>query len=191
MQSGLISELDAVNKILAITGDAPVATLDDSYIQSKLAQQVLNRASRDIQSKGWWFNEETDVTLQRDVNGYITLSPNVIQVTVKNDAGTIVQRGNRMYDKQNRTYVFTENLTVDIIYMLEWNELPQVARAHIADLSCIIFNNNFYNAQDIVQTLAQSYEQSLIELKKKHVEAQDVNLLETSRVYNIAFKNRR
>lgn len=191
MQSGLISELDAVNKILAITGDAPVATLDDSYIQSKLAQQILNRASRDIQSKGWWFNEETDVTLQRDVNGYITLSPNVIQVTVKNDAGTIVQRGNRMYDKQNRTYVFTENLTVDIIYMLEWNELPQVARAHIADLSCIIFNNNFYNAQDIVQTLAQSYEQSLIELKKKHVEAQDVNLLETSRVYNIAFKNRR
>lgn len=191
MQSGLISELDAVNKILAITGDAPVATLDDSYIQSKLAQQILNRASRDIQSKGWWFNEETDVTLQRDVNGYITLSPNVIQVTVKNDAGTIVQRGNRMYDKQNRTYVFTENLTVDIIYMLDWNELPQVARAHIADLACIIFNNNFYNAQDIVQTLAQSYEQSLIELKKKHVEAQDVNLLETSRVYNIAFKNRR
>lgn len=191
MQTGLISELDAINKILAVTGDSPVATLDDSYIQSKLAQQILKRASRDIQTEGWWFNEEESVTLQKDLNGFITLAPNIISVLAVNDSGTIIQRGNRLYDRSNRTYVFESDVTADIITALEWDELPQEARAHIVNHACIEFNNDFFGAEDVKRTLEQNYQQSMIELKKKDVAARDINLLQSSRVRNIAFKNRR
>jgi hypothetical protein len=191
MQTELMSELDAVNKILAATGDSPVATLDDSYIQSKLAQQELQRASRDVQIKGWWFNEEENVSLNPDVNGFITLAPNVLKVSAVGDGATIIQRGNKLYDRGNRTYVFTEAVTADIIIGLTWNELPQAARAYITDMAAVKFNNSFYGAEDTKRILEANLAMSELDLRHADTDARDINLLTQTRVRNIAFKNRR
>lgn len=191
MLQGLISELDAVNKIIAISGDSPVQTLDDEYIQAKLARQILTRASRDIQAMGWWFNEDESVVLTPDVNGYITLAPNVISCLSNNDSGEIIQRGNRMYDRANRSYTFTAAISADVVIALEWSELPQTARAHIVAAACEVYNNDFFGAQDIKKTLEDDKSTTFVFLKKADVESRDTNLLKTSRIYNIAFKNRR
>lgn len=191
MLNGLISELDAVNKILAIAGDSPVQTLEDEYIQAKLARQILTRASRDIQTNGWWFNEEESVSLIPDLGGFITLGVNVISAKINDDSGEIIQRGNRIYDRANRTYVFTASISADLVIALEWNELPQTARSHITDMACIIYNNDFFGAQEIKNTLESNSQMSYITLKKEDMESRDINLLRTSRVNNIAFKNRR
>jgi len=191
MQTGFLSFLDAVNKVLAVTGDSPVSTLDDSYIQSRIAQQMLERAARDVLAKGWWFNEEENVTIQPDVNGLITLSPNVIKVSVIGDNGGVIQRGQRLYDRANRTYVFESAVKADMIINLEWDELPQVARAYITDLACVRFNNNFYGAEDVKRVLEAELENSRIKVHQADVESRDVNLLQGTRVNNIAFNNRR
>lgn len=191
MLNGLISELDAVNKILAVAGDSPVQTLEDSYIQAKLARQVLIRASRDVQSLGWWFNEEESVSLIPDVNGFITVANNVISFKAIEDSGGYIQRGTRLYNRTDRTYLFTTNVAADIIYSLEWNELPQSARAYITDVACTIYNNNFFGAQEVKQILSNNEQTSYINLKKEDTESRDINLLQSSRVRNIAFKNRR
>lgn len=191
MQTGFMSFLDAVNKVLAVTGDSPVSTLDDSYIQSRIAQQMLERATRDVLAQGWWFNEDENVTLTPDINGFITLAPNVIKVSVIGDNGGIIQRGSKMYDRANRTYVFSESIPVDMVINLEWEELPQVARAYITDLACVRFNNNFYGAEDVKRVLEAELANSELEVKKADVDARDVNLLSNTRVNNIAFNNRR
>jgi len=191
MLNGLISELDAVNKILAIAGDSPVQTLEDEYIQAKLARQILTRASRDIQSVGWWFNEEEEVSLIPDVSGNITLGLNVISAKANDDSGAIIQRGRRIYDRTNRTYTFTAAISADIVIGLEWDELPQTVRAHITDVACSIYNNDYFGAQEVKQQLQQNEQMSYITMKKEDIESRDVNLLQNSRVRNIAFKNRR
>lgn len=191
MQTGFMSFLDAVNKVLAVTGDSPVSTLDDSYIQSRIAQQMLERAQRDVLSQGWWFNEEESMELSPDLNGFITLAPNVIKISVIGDNGGIIQRGQRMYDRANRTYTFTSSIPVDMVINLEWDELPQVARAYITDLACVRFNNNFYGAEDVKRVLEAELANSELEVKKADTDARDVNLLSNTRVNNIAFNNRR
>lgn len=191
MQTGLMSELEAVNKILAVAGDSPVQTLEDEYVQSKLARQILIRASRKVQSTGWWFNEEEDRTLIPDLSGFITLGTNVISCKALDDAGTVIQRGTRLYDRQERTYVFTQPVKADVVLALEWEELPQTAREYITDVACTQYNNDFFGAQEIKSHLDKNETTSFIELKKADVESRDVNMLRNSRSHSIAFRNRR
>ena len=191
MQNGLMSELDAVNKILAVAGDSPVQTLEDEYVQAKLARQILVRASRKVQSMGWWFNEEENINLPPDINGYITLAVNVITCVANKDVGSVIQRGNRLYDRQERTYVFSQPVNADIILALEWNELPQSAREYISDVACTQYNNDFFGAQEIKATLDKNENASYLILKQGDLESRDVNMLRNSRSHNIAFRNRR
>jgi hypothetical protein len=42
-----------------------------------------------------------------------------------------VQRGLRLYDSLNHTYTFTQDLKGTVVFLLEWDELPQAARHYI------------------------------------------------------------
>lgn len=188
---GLMSELEAVNQMLAVTGDSPVQTLEDDYLQAKLCQQVLARVSRKVQTEGWWFNEEEDVVLAPNSFGKIVLPFNYAEVTIKDVAGTVVQRGSELYDKQNRTTIFTQSVIADAVIILDWEQLPQVMREYITDVACVQYNREFYGAQDIKQELMMNLQASKTAAAKADLEAREVNMLRTARVNNIAFKNRR
>ena len=53
--------LESVNIVLANLGEAPVNTLSASALpqQVSLALNTIDEVSTDIQSKGWWFNQQT------------------------------------------------------------------------------------------------------------------------------------
>jgi len=189
--SGLMSELEAVNRILAVAGDTPVQTLEDDYVQSSLARQILAREIRDTQAIGWWYNEEQCVKLQPDIDGKIVLPVNAIAVYVNEDQGDIVQRGDTMYNRTDRTEVFTAPITVDLIIFLPWNQLPDIARQFIVAKARNTYNNEFVGINDIKQRLQQDESLSWDKLRSADVEARDTNLLRKAHVYNIAFRNRR
>ena len=75
--------------------------------------------------------------------------------------------------------------------MLEWSELPQVARAVIVDKACIQYNNDFFGAQDVKQRLERNEAESMLRLTEEDTQARDVNILRNHRSVNIAFRNRR
>ena len=63
------SELEAVNEILSSIGSSPVDTLDESLDVDVInAKRLLEATSREVQSKGWYFNTEDSVTLQPDTD---------------------------------------------------------------------------------------------------------------------------
>lgn len=188
---GLMTELEAVNKILAVAGDSPVQTLDDDYVQAKLARQILTRASRKVQAKGWWFNEEEGVQLLPDVNGLIVLGYNVTKVMVLNDRGSVIQRGNKLYNRETRSFTFKGPVTVDLVLALNWDELPQSAREHIVDVACNQYNNDYYGDDTIKEKLAANESLSLLLLRTDDTEARDVNMLNNSTAAKIAFRHRR
>ena len=188
---GLMSELEAVNKILAVAGDSPVQTLEDDYIQAILARQILSRASRKVQSLGWWFNEDEEVVLVPDIGGAITLGTNVISAVANNDAGTVIQRGNKLYDRQERSYAFSQSVSVDLVIALEWTELPQAAREYISDVACSQYNNDYFGAQEVKARLEKNEDTSYLVLKQEDTDARDISMLSNTRSHNIAFRNRR
>jgi len=129
------SFLEAVNRVLQMMGEAPINSLNGQYGLALQAQDSLNDVSRKLQSEGWSFNTDREKLLQRNAStNEIAVGPNISRVVIdpyRYPALDIVQRGGRLYDRFNNTYVFDEDLYVDLTIILEWEELPEHARQYI------------------------------------------------------------
>ena len=138
MALALTTKLEAVNIVLDCMGENPVNTLEAGSgkpRQAVLAERQLDNTSREIQTRGWHFNTEKKYDLVRDANDKITLASNVLKVDTEVNKYTdidVVQRGNTLYDKKNHTDTFTQDLEVDIVFYLEWTQLPEAFRNWIA-----------------------------------------------------------
>lgn len=134
-----MTELEAVNSMLAAIGEAPFNSLDaDTTSETQFARNLLRDKSREVQTSGWYFNTERDYELLRDVNtGEINIPPDFIHVDLETYQGDIevVRRGSRLYDLKNHTYVFDRDLKARIVRFLPWDELPGEAHVFIAALA--------------------------------------------------------
>lgn len=132
MSSSKTTRLEAVNSMLSAAGEAPVANLSDNGgVDSTMAEAILDRKCREIQEEGWHFNTRSMTLVP--TGGEILIPDNVISVDPNdlrlNNYGV---RGNRLFDlATGLTTGFTANVTVSVIEMLEWSDLPQSARSYI------------------------------------------------------------
>ena len=130
------TKLEAINTMLSVIGEAPVNTLDATSQTADviMAKTVLDEVSREVQSAGWNFNREYEVSLSPTTDNEIILPTNTARVDVeKAEAGTTeyIPRGTKLYNKTDGTYTINDALKCTITYMLEWDYLPQAARNYI------------------------------------------------------------
>ena len=99
------TELEAVNIMLAAIAEAPINSLTGLLpVDAVTAQSTLTEFNKEVQSEGWSFNTETDVTLTRDGSNQISLPSNVLRVDANiHQHPTIdpIQRGLKLYDRHS------------------------------------------------------------------------------------------
>jgi len=145
------TELEAVNECLANIGQTPVATVSGVIgVDAQQALQLVRSITREIQSEGWYWNTEVKYPLNRDAAGNIFIPSYCLSVDPDGDYRDrdYVARGNRLYDRTNHTYVFTENITVTMTLGLPFDELPESARRYIALRAARIFQNRTEGSND-------------------------------------------
>ena len=131
--TALTSTLDAINMMLSIIGESPVNTVDDTgVVDAALAKQLLDETNREVQSKGWHWNTDKGYPLPANVDGEIILPSNTLKVDSVNVAEDFVQRGSRLWDRRHHTYEIDRTILVDITRLLDFEEIPEVARAYIS-----------------------------------------------------------
>jgi hypothetical protein len=88
-----------------------------------------------MQVKGWYWNTEDNYPLVRDDSGEIPLPLNTVRVTrVAHSGGDIlVERGRKVYNRTDHTFLFPEGeeVKVDLVLYLAWDELPEFAKQAI------------------------------------------------------------
>lgn len=148
-----MTELDGVNLCLMAIGGAPVNALDTpGNKDASIARLTLNNISREVQSKGWYFNREYGYPLMADAGtNKIMLPANCISIASADEKFRVVERGASLYDLDNRTDVFPQGTTVkvDITFMFDFETLPQVARNYIGFSAAQTFQSNFVGARDL------------------------------------------
>ena len=100
----MLTELEAINQILSVTGDAPVSSINSTYEQAVVARRILLEISKEIQAKGFWFNEVDEFLILKDSNGEINLPSETIRCDVPRDSGALIQRGLKLFNKKLNTY---------------------------------------------------------------------------------------
>ena len=129
------TELECINIMLAAIGEAPINSLTGTLpVDARIAQSTLSEVNKSVQSEGWSFNTEIDVKLTRNNIGHVHLSTNILRVDANiHQHPTIdpIQRGLKLYDRQNNKYEFDEDLICTVVYFRDFDEIPEPARHYI------------------------------------------------------------
>lgn len=182
---GPLTELDSVNIMLSTIGESPVSSLsqDESTVDVALARQILREVTVDIQQEGWQFNTETAWLLQpTNDTKEILLPANCVQVDttgpdVKFD---VAQRGNRLYDRKGHTFAFTKALTVDMILLLEFKDLPQAALRYITIRAARVFQQRLVGSDTLGAFTEKDEVRARTSLRKLDSNNADRNILTDS-----------
>ena len=147
------TELECINIMLAAIGEAPVNSLTGTVpVDVRMAQSTLTEVNKQVQSEGWSFNTEIDVTLTRDANNNVVLGTDVLRVDAQtHDHPSIdpIQRGLKLYDRKNNTFIFDEDLKCTVVYFRSFDELPEQARSYMTIKAARIFVDRFVSDQSL------------------------------------------
>jgi len=165
-------------------GEAPISSLvGNNMVDVSIARDVLLQTSMRVQAQGWWFNTEKDYPLARDASGFINIPTNVSRIDtnfINHPLIDPVQRGTRMYDMKNHTYVFTQDLLVDVQWIFPYEELPESAREYIAVRAARIFARDMIGSET-ADTLSRDQEyEALAHLQAAENENLDFTIFGTA-----------
>ena len=138
------TELESVNIMLAAIGESPINSLTGTLpVDARLAQSTLAEQNKDVQSEGWSFNTEIDVTLTRDgTTKQIALPTDILRIDAnihQHPNVDPIQRQLKMYDRLNNKYEFDEDLICTVVYFRTFNEIPEPARRYITIKAARVF----------------------------------------------------
>ena len=140
---GASTALDAVNSILMSVGESPVNTLTVQSPEVAIAQKTLQQVCREVLSEGWVFNTETEYPITLDTNNHCIIPNNVLQIDLNqfkhlNDFHVTRRKDSgvwKLYDQFEHRFNFENTsegkLYCDVIWMLDFEDIPQVFRDYI------------------------------------------------------------
>ena len=138
-----ITELDAVNILLAAVGEAAVSSLETATtVDVTQAKNLISNINREVQQKGWHFNTEWDVVLSLDSDSRIPLGTSVLSVYSPTKLTTIRGREGSpfLYDLDNNTFIWTTAINDAVtITLLDFEDIPQTARQYITTKAARVF----------------------------------------------------
>lgn len=153
---GVSTELDAVNSILMSVGETPVNTLTVQSPEVAIAQKTLRQVCREIQAEGWSYNTENEYPIQLDTNNQCIIPNNVLQLDLNifqhgKDYDVVRRSDNgvmKVYDKKGHTFTFENcsKLYFDIVWMLDFEDLPQAFKDYITIRASRIASNRMVNS---------------------------------------------
>ena len=129
-----------------------------------IAYNTLQEVSREVQSEGWSFNTERNYDqFQPDASTRkIQIPNNVIQMDLSEDyvanlGRNVVNRGGYVYDTIAHTNVWTttETLYFDVVWELDYEDLPQPIQAYIVARAAVIVSSRVIGDPNQYQMLQQ------------------------------------
>lgn len=140
----MTAKLNAINTCLSGVGLAPVSDEDSLDIDSANASSTIDRVSKEIQQRGWFFNKEYNWNLiPNSSTGQISAPANALSIVT--DAYSrnlqVVLREGKLYDMLNHTFDVSGLANYEVggvmtiqtafIVYLEFNDLPSIAQTAI------------------------------------------------------------
>lgn len=174
-----LTELEAINKVLRAVGEAPVTSADSQNPYAVSAKEIIKEKNKEVQSYGWWFNTQRDLTLKVDLQGYVSVPSNTLAITTDSNDGKLAVREDYLIDLQNNTNKFDSDVVVDIIEMVDFNYLPYIAANVITAYAAVEMQRSYEMEEARFKSLVQEYEMNLIDLKKQHLRNTNYNTLDT------------
>lgn len=131
-ENATTTKLEAVNTMLSAIQEAPVSSLDSTAVDDvALAVSILEEVVKELCMQPWDFNTETEYTLNPNNNDEVVIPSDAVAVDVTPEhQGTkhYIVKGGKLYDKVAHSYEITAPIKVNLVWLMEWDELPEEAK---------------------------------------------------------------
>lgn len=183
------TELQAINTMLSFIGESPVSAITGNIgTDVAVAINILNETSMSIQSQGWYFNREFDVTQNRDSTNKVPLDSNCVQAEASAPYQYLYQftiRNGFLYDLKNHTDVFTFNPKLDKVLVQQFEHLPEYARQYIVVKAARRFAARYIGANELVKLAGLDENEAHVAFEQADSRAMDANMLRDD--YNLNY----
>jgi hypothetical protein len=177
------TELEAVNAVLNMLGESPVASTSGDVPQIvETVVTAIDEADRQTQSRGWWYNRTRAESID-PVGDEIVLGDDALSVRV-NDPILLSEgvhlRGNKLYSpKDQATDVFKSAVKLDVVRLLPWDSTPQAHRDYVVARAATEVQKAGFGTDTLVQFLIERMRESMATLQAEHVRYERRTMLNT------------
>lgn len=181
-----MTEIDAINKMMRYVGEIPVpisVVIDDlpAGHEAKEARTILGEQTRELQSVGYWFNKE-EWTFIPDVGGTITIPSDVINIKSTNANQDYLVKGGDLYNVNTRTKVFTSNVTLETVFEVPLEDLPESFLNVLLYTSAKELHLYLNGDENTQKELDKKLGQAVLRLDAEKTKRSNVNLVKGSRL---------
>ena len=180
-----MNKLDAVNMMLRLVGSSAINDIASTHPDAANAIATLDRISRQIQKRGWWFNTDykliwtpqytPPLNVGDTPSGRIPVPTTI--TTFKAENTGLIERGGFVYDKRLQTDLFTEQQCINkTITTLPWDMLPESATDYIGYYAAGQFIRDEIEDLGKKKDLEKDAGLAFIELKDEHLEMSQHNM---------------
>ena len=145
------TKLAAVNRILSNVGQAPTTTLVGGNPLVEMAKVVLDEVNIAVQSEGWVFNTEYSYPFTPTTDNQIPIPQNVLALDSNGRTNSfLVIRDGKLYDKAAHSYSFTGVQALDVVWLFDFEALPEAAKEYITIRSGNVFAGRSVGSSEAV-----------------------------------------
>lgn len=181
------TELEAVNICLNVIGEASINTLTGTLpFEVTLARNIIDEASRELCQDSYIFNTEKDVVLTSDGTNVAVPAHYII---VKHASINYIIRGAQLYNMDDGTLVIPANVTADVTYLLDFEDLPEAAKRYVNIKAARVYADRLVGSKDIRAFTERDEMQAKAQLTHYQEGTGDFNMLTHPDV--VAMLNRR
>lgn len=192
--TAMMTKLDAVNLMLASIGQSPLNVLTGTIPKDgSKAVQALDTALREVLTFGWSFNSDTEYPLSPS-SGKIDIPATAIFVDPTYGQPFVMRWDSsgtpalRLYDTDKRVFdEFENDVKVDIIWLFNFEEIPQHARMYIAMKAGRKFQTGILASALIYEFTKEQEAEAYAGFRRLELRQKDFNINR----YSIAFHRRR
>ena len=141
-------------------------------------------------------NTQFDVSLSPDGNGDILLADNIVRIDIEyrtrgtgstslSDTRDITQRGGKLFNRTDNTYTFTKAVEAMVVYLLDWDDLPEPARRFITVRSARIFQDRMVGSEAHHGFSQEDEVRARALLREFEMDTGDHSIFDNYDVYNI------
>lgn len=181
-----LTKLSAVNIVLSNVGQAPVTTVDNDNPMVVMAANVVDEVTNSVQSEGWTFNTEKSYPFTPDTSRKINIPNNILQIdTSYTSLLDVVLREGKLYNKRDHTYNFTEQVSADVIWLVEFDDMPEAFKQYVSMRAANLYAGRAVGSAEAVRFGEREEAQARAAMIEYETQQGDYNFLGTADNRNI------
>ena len=180
------TELDAINEIIGAVGESPIDSLENlTDVDALNAQRLLSVINRQQQARGWSFNIVESYNLNPDMKTKKILWDSSFLYLKGSNGEKYAKQGDLLKDVTNNTTTFNDSISVTVILLVPFDEMPEALRRFITAKAALAFATRYFGDETILSMLGNDVKEAWQQLQEYELDLNDYNILNNSSVQEL------